>query len=57
MSRFLEVLNSYKGAISVENVPDILRILRQRLDAQTAHFQVAFTYFMAKLAPVTGPKP
>ena len=54
MSRFLEVLNSYKGAISVENVPEILRILLERLDAETAHFQVAFTYFVAKLAPVTG---
>jgi GTP cyclohydrolase IB len=54
MSRFLEVLNRYQGTISVENVPEILQILRQRLDAETAHFEVQFTYFMTKYAPVTG---
>lgn len=54
MSRFLEVLNAHRGAISVENVPQILRVLRERLDAETAHFVVSFTYFMTKFAPVTG---
>ena len=54
MSRFLEVLNQYHGAISVEKIPDILDTMRKRLDAETAHFSVGFTYFMKKSAPVTG---
>jgi GTP cyclohydrolase I len=54
MSRFLEVLNAHRGAISVENVPQILSVLRARLVAETAHFVVSFTYFMTKYAPVTG---
>ncbi|MEM8931410.1 MAG: GTP cyclohydrolase FolE2 [Acidobacteriota bacterium] len=54
MSRFLEVLNQYHGAISVEKIPDILDTMRDRLDAETAHFTVGFTYFIEKIAPVTG---
>ena len=54
MSRFLEVLNAHRGAISVQNVPEILKVLRERLEAETAHFVVSFSYFMAKFAPVTG---
>lgn len=53
MSRFLEVLNQYHGAISVEKIPEILDSMRERLDAETAHFSVGFTYFMKKQAPVT----
>ncbi|MCG8458683.1 MAG: GTP cyclohydrolase FolE2 [Holophagales bacterium] len=54
MSRFLEVLNQYRGAISVEKIPELLDSMRQRLDAETAHFEVTFTYFVKKAAPVTG---
>ena len=54
MSRFLEVLNQYHGAISVEKIPELLDTMRERLTAETAHFEVAFTYFVKKAAPVTG---
>lgn len=54
MSRFLEILNSHDGEVSVEALPVILRTMRERLDAETAHIRVAFPYFMAKSAPVTG---
>lgn len=54
MSRFLEVLNQYHGAISVEKLPELLDTMRQRLQAETAHFEVHFTYFKTKAAPVTG---
>lgn len=54
MSRFLEVLNRHHGAISVERIPDLLNEMCERLVAETAHFEVAFTYFMSKKAPVTG---
>ena len=54
MSRFLEVLNQYDGAMSVEKLPELLEEMLERLNAETAHFEVAFTYFVKKRAPVTG---
>lgn len=54
MSRFLEVLNRHHGAISVEKIPELLSEMCERLVAETAHFEVDFTYFMTKAAPVTG---
>ncbi|MDE2806209.1 MAG: GTP cyclohydrolase FolE2 [Gemmatimonadota bacterium] len=54
MSRFMEILNSYDGEISVEALPAILRTMRERLNAQTAHLRITFPYFVEKRAPVTG---
>ncbi|MEM9596363.1 MAG: GTP cyclohydrolase FolE2 [Acidobacteriota bacterium] len=54
MSRFLEVLSEHHGAVSVEQIPNILDAMLDRLDAETAHFSVDFTYFIKKKAPVTG---
>ena len=42
MSRFLEVLNEHTDAIGVDSVPSLLQTIRERLDAQTAHFSVTF---------------
>lgn len=54
MSRFMEILNSHDGEISVEALPAVLRTMRARLNAETAHFRVSFPYFVEKRAPVTG---
>lgn len=54
MSRFIEVLNDHAGAITPDEIPDITRAIRDRLKADNAHFQAEFTYFITKLAPVTG---
>ena len=54
MSRFMEILNSYDDEISVEALPAILRTMRERLNAETAHLGISFPYFMEKEAPVTG---
>jgi GTP cyclohydrolase I len=54
MSRFLEVLNEHRGSIGVDRVPEILEAMRERLEAETAHFGVNFSYFMRKEAPITG---
>ena len=54
MSRFMEILNSHDGEVSVEALPAILRTMRTRLKAETAHLRVSFPYFMEKRAPVTG---
>ena len=54
MSRFIEVLNSHGNAVHVENIPEILAAMQQRLDAQTAHIEMDFPFFLKKTAPVTG---
>jgi GTP cyclohydrolase I len=53
MSRFVEVLNSYPE-ISTHNIPDILNSMKERLDAETAFFEISFPYFITKSAPVSG---
>lgn len=63
MSRFLEVLNEHTGGsgagsdlipISPEDIPKLTAAIRERLDAEEAHFAAEFTYFINKKAPVTG---
>ncbi len=54
MSRFVEVLNSHGSIVHVENLPDMLRLMQQRLHAQNAHLEMEFPFFLVKKAPVTG---
>ena len=54
MSRFLEVLNEFGREVSVQALPQLLNKLRERLNAERAHVEVRFPYFMKKQAPVTG---
>ncbi len=57
MSRFLEVLNEHAGvgkSICPSDIPVITQAIRERLDAEEAHFEAVFTYFINKAAPVTG---
>ncbi|MGK0189526.1 MAG: GTP cyclohydrolase I [Verrucomicrobiales bacterium] len=54
MSRFLEVLSKHEGEITMRTLPDILHDLKDRLDAESAHIEVGFSYFITKNAPVTG---
>ncbi|MBM44473.1 MAG: GTP cyclohydrolase I FolE2 [Phycisphaerae bacterium] len=56
MSRFLEVLNEYNDGIRPERLIELCRVLRSRLDAEVAHVEMDFTYFITKTAPVTGLK-
>ncbi|GAB4385163.1 MAG: GTP cyclohydrolase FolE2 [Phycisphaerales bacterium] len=54
MSRFLEVLNDHTGEpVTPDRIPLITRAIRDRLNAEEAHFEARFTYFIKKLAPVT----
>lgn len=53
MSRFLEVLNDYSDGIKPDRIMEMCRRLKQRLDAERAHIEMEFTYFIKKLAPVT----
>jgi GTP cyclohydrolase I len=53
MSRFLEVLSKHEGEITMRTLPNILHDLKDRLDAESAHIEVGFSYFITKQAPVT----
>ncbi|MBI5706782.1 MAG: GTP cyclohydrolase I FolE2 [Armatimonadetes bacterium] len=54
MSRFIEVLSAHRHEVSAKRLPEILDALRERLNAEKAHIEVTFPYFIEKLAPVTG---
>jgi GTP cyclohydrolase IB len=54
MSRFIEVLNEFRGEISMEKFQEILEKTKAKLQAQSAHMNVEFPYFIDKMAPVTG---
>jgi GTP cyclohydrolase IB len=56
MSRFVEILNKYKGNIAFRNLSNILLEMKQKLKAKTAHLEVEFSYFIEKEAPVTKAK-
>ncbi len=54
MSRFVEILNEYNRRISIQNFSDILEEMKERLNAESAHMEITFPYFINKSAPVTG---
>lgn len=54
MSRFIEVLNQHRGEVTMRTLPIILHELRNRLEAESARVEVAFTYFLERRAPVSG---
>ncbi len=55
MSRFLEVLNDHTAEpIRPDRIPALTRAICGRLNAEVAHFEARFTYFIKKPAPVTG---
>lgn len=63
MSRFLEVLNMHVGEhageaacapLTPDKIPELTRAIKERLEAEEAHFEATFTYFISKPAPVTG---
>lgn len=56
MSRFVEILNKYKGDISIKNFSKILSEMKRKLKAKSAHLEVEFPYFIEKEAPVTKAK-
>ena len=53
MSRFIEVLNKYRGEITIRNMGEILREIARSLEAKSAHMELAFKYFVEKEAPVS----
>ena len=54
MSRFIEVLNEFRGEISMEKFEEVLEKIKKKLNAKSAHMNVEFPYFVEKCAPVTA---
>ncbi|MFP4145792.1 MAG: GTP cyclohydrolase FolE2 [Phycisphaeraceae bacterium] len=54
MSRFLEVLNEHHESICSSEIMDICHDIKERLEAEEAHLELHFPYFIDKPAPVTG---
>lgn len=56
VSTFIAVLNKYQDDMSVDIFPMLLEELKSELQAESAHMQMTFPYFIEKKAPVSGTK-
>jgi GTP cyclohydrolase IB len=54
MSRFVELLSEHRTALHIDTIGEILSKMKTRLDAEEAHMEVAFPYFIEKKAPASG---
>jgi GTP cyclohydrolase I len=54
MSRFIEILNTHRGRISVGDIYDMLRAMLKTFKSKTAHLEIRFPYFVEREAPVSG---
>jgi len=48
MSRFIEILNRFHGEINLKNFHLILADMKERLQAEAAHMEIDFPYFLKK---------
>ena len=48
MSRFIEILNRFHGEINLKNFHLILADMKDRLQAEAAHMEIDFPYFLKK---------
>ncbi|MBC8182371.1 GTP cyclohydrolase I FolE2 [candidate division KSB1 bacterium] len=56
MSRFIEILNKYRREIDIHNMGEIMKEMKTNLEAEAAHLEIEFPYFIEKQAPVSGAK-
>jgi GTP cyclohydrolase I len=56
MSRFIEILNSYREEIALDKLETILLEMKKKLGASVAHLEMEFPYFIEKKAPVSKAK-
>lgn len=56
MSRFVEILNEFRGQINIKTLQVMLERMREKLRAPSAHIEVSFPYFIEKPAPVSRAK-
>jgi len=53
MSRFLEVLNEFKGRVTLESLEQVTIDLKKRLNASGSEVKIEFPYFINRKAPVS----
>jgi GTP cyclohydrolase I len=53
MSRFLEVLNTHHDQLRSNQIMEVCRDMKEKLEAEEAHLELSFPYFIHKKAPVT----
>ena len=53
MSRFVEILNQHEYEITVESFRAMLMEMTGRLEAESGHIEMSFSYFVNKAAPVS----
>ncbi len=53
MSRFVEILNRYRGEINIRTFKTILTAIREKLAGESAYMEIHFPYFVEKKAPVS----
>jgi len=51
MSRFIEILNRFHGEINLRNFHSILSEMKGKLQAEEAHIEIEFPYFLKKAQP------
>jgi len=56
MSRFVEALNECGTELHIDRVHELLGMLASRLQAECAHVDFEFPFFIEKAAPVSGKK-
>ena len=54
MSRFVEILHSWRNRISISTLPALLAEVTERLRAQSATATLAFPLFLERKGPVSG---
>jgi len=54
MSRFVEILNRFHGEINLQNFHNILKEMKDKLQAQAAHMEIKFPYFLKKSDLLAG---
>lgn len=53
MSRFIEILNQFHGHLDIREFASVLGAMQEHLQAESAHMEIYFPYFIRKLSPVT----
>jgi GTP cyclohydrolase I len=54
MSRFVEILNAHRRAITLQSFKEMLLETTDRLEAETSYIEMTFSYFVDKCAPISG---
>jgi GTP cyclohydrolase IB len=56
MSRFIEILNRHRTGMDIHSMGGIMKEMKDVLNAQAAHLELEFPYFVEKEAPVSRAK-